>query len=342
MKILFCGLGGIGQRHCRNTRAKFGDRAQILAYRTRNLSRTLSPTLAVEKGVDVTEKYGVEVYSDLNDALAAKPDVTFITNPSSMHIPIALQASRAGSHLFIEKPISHNLEGLVELQQEVQARGLVAFIGYQLRFHPALETVKRLLVEETVGRVLSVHAEVGEYLPGWHKYENYREMYASRSDMGGGVVLSQIHEIDYLCDWFGQPKRVFAIGGHLSNLEIDTEDHAKVLMEMAADDRLLPVSLHMDYNQRPPSRGCKIVGEEGRIEMDLVRQVVVVSRPDGEETHDFSDFERNTMFVRELDHFFKCIEGGETPRVDVEKGTTSLRVALAIKESMGAGHAIDL
>ncbi len=337
MRVLFCGLGGIGQRHCRNIRSMFGDSADILAYRVRNLSLAVSPTLTVEEGVDVADKYGVTVYHDLTEALQTKPDVTFITNPSSLHIPIALDAARAGSHLFIEKPISHDLDGLQELANEVESRGLVAFIGYQLRFHPALQTVKKLLSEQAVGRILSVHAEVGEYLPGWHKYEDYRQMYASRKDQGGGVVLSQIHEIDYLCDWFGAPKRVFAIGGHLSSLEVDVEDNAKVLMEMMVQDRLLPISLHMDYNQRPPSRGCKIVGEDGWIHMDLIGQRVSLVRSDGERTDDFSDFERNTMFERELVHFFECVKGQTTSMIGVKDGEMSLRVALAIKQSLHTG-----
>ena len=104
-------------------------------------------------------------------------------------------------------------------------------VGYQLRFHPCLLALQRALHENSLGHLLSVRAHVGEYLPGWHPYEDYRQMYASRSDLGGGVLVTQIHEFDYLYALFGLPRRVFAIGGHWSHLEIDVEDVASTLME---------------------------------------------------------------------------------------------------------------
>ena len=100
-----------------------------------------------------------------------------------------------------------------------------------MRFHPCLQRLHELVQEKKVGRILSVRAEIGEYLPGWHTYEDYRQMYASRQDLGGGVILSQIHELDYLYWLFGLPRSVYALGGHLSRLEIDVEDTADILME---------------------------------------------------------------------------------------------------------------
>ena len=131
---------------------------------------------------------------------------------------------------------------------------------------------------------MSVHAEVGEYLPVGINMRLPSNV-CFWKDQGGGVVLSQIHEIDYLCDWFKRSKRVFT-GGHLSLLEADVEDNAKVLMEMMVQDRLLPISLHMDYNQRPPSRGTKLLGKM----MDSYgfnRSACLLIRPDGEQTDDF-------------------------------------------------------
>src|SRR5204863_5216651 len=137
----------------------------------------------------------------------------------------------------------------------VDAKGLVALVGYQLRFHPAFKQVQEWLGAAAVGRVLAVRAEVGEFLPAFHTYEDYRQMYAARSDLGGGVVVTQIHELDYLYALFGPPRRVFALGGHLSSLEVDVEDVASTLLEWRSPaGDLIPVHLHQDYVQRPPSR----------------------------------------------------------------------------------------
>ena len=118
--------------------------------------------------------------------------------------------------------MSPTLEGMDNLVDAVAANHLIVAVGCQLRFHPALELFKKHLDEESVGPVLAVRAEVGEYLPGWHPYEDYRQSYAARQSMGGGVIFTLIHEIDYLAWLFGVPRRVFAIGGHLSARRIWT------------------------------------------------------------------------------------------------------------------------
>lgn len=335
MKILFIGLGGIGQRHLRNLYAKFGDSISFLAYRVRDLRKTVTPELTIDEDVDFIEKYTVKIFSDLEKALLEKPDVAFVCNPSSFHIPICIKVAEAGCHIFVEKPLSHSMEGVDELISLCQAKNLITFVGFQLRFHPCYTLVKKLINEGAIGKLLSVRAEVGEYMPGFHKWEDYRGLYTSKKDLGGGVVLSQIHEIDYLYDLFGVPTDVVAFGGHLSSLDIDVEDTVDVLMSMVFKGTNLPVSLHMDFIQRPPSRNCKIIGENGTITMDFVESTVMVRKVDKlREPHAFV-FERNELFVKEIDHFFDCIFSHQQSIVPITKGADSLQIALEIKESIG-------
>ena len=343
IKILFIGLGGIGQRHLRNVYAKFGSRATMLAYRVRNLEQTISPNLTIDENIDFIEKYSVKVFTDLDHALAQSPDAAFICNPTSHHVYSCLAVARAGCDFFVEKPLSHSMESVEELLSICQSKNLVSLVGYQLRFHPCYQLLKRLVSQGAIGNLLSAHAEVGEYLPDWHKYEDYRQMYASKKDLGGGVVLSQIHEIDYLYDLFGMPSKVVALGGHLSNLEIDVEDVADVLLEMTFKGKSLPVSLHMDYIQRPPSRNCKVIGELGEITMDLSGLKVIVEKPGKEkEIHDFGGLQRNELFINEIDHFFECVANRQQPVITLRDGFNSLRIALAIKQSMETGKIISL
>ncbi|MDP1879873.1 MAG: Gfo/Idh/MocA family oxidoreductase [Parachlamydiaceae bacterium] len=341
-KILFIGLGGIGQRHLRNVYSKFGSEISYLAYRERNFNHTITNNLTVEKNVNFIEKYSVEVYSNLSDALLEKPEIAFICNPSSLHIDTCLAVAKSGCDFFVEKPLSHSMEGIEELKSICRSKKLITYVGFQFRFHPCYLLFKKLIEEEIIGNLLSVTAEVGEFLPDMHRYEDYSQLYASRKDLGGGVVVSQIHEIDYLYDLFGKPTKVSAFGGHLSNLEIDVEDVAKVLLQMNFKGRKLPISLHMDYIQKPPSRFCKIIGEEGKITMDITNSRVIIEKPGKDiECHDFSDFERNEMFVKEIDYFFQCVYNRKLPVISIEEGIISLKIALAIKESLESGTTID-
>lgn len=340
MKVLMIGLGGIGQRHLRNLRTLLGEDLEVIAYRVRRQADVLTEKLQIEEGSRLEEKYRITVFHNLEDALAQKPAVAFICNPSSMHISVACAAAEAGCHLFIEKPLSHSLQAVDDLIDLVERKKLVGFVAYQMRFHPCLKLTHSLLSENAIGRVLAVRAEVGEYLPGWHTYEDYRQMYASRSDLGGGVILSQIHEMDYLYWLFGLPRRIFAMGGHLSSLEIDVEDTASILMDCAG----VPVHLHQDYIQRPPSRALQIIGDAGKILVDFRALTVEAFDGKGESNGvtSFDGFERNQLFTDELAHFFACIKGKEKPLVSLRDGSQSLQMALAAKESLATGRIVEL
>ncbi|MBA4349523.1 MAG: gfo/Idh/MocA family oxidoreductase [Thermodesulfovibrio sp.] len=343
MKVLFIGLGSIGQRHMRAVKAKFGENVTVFAYRVRDLRKTISSDMSADEGTDFIKKYSVEVFTDLNRALAQSPDVAFICNPTSGHISSCLAVVAAGCDFIVEKPLSHSMDGVDKLISICRSKGIVSLVGFQFRFHPCYRLLKNLIYEGAIGNLLSVRAEIGEYLPGIHKYEDYRCMYAARNDLGGGVILTQIHEIDYLYDLFGLPAGIFAVGGHLSGLEIDVEDVADVLMDVKYKDRILPVSLHMDYIQTPPSRNCRIIGESGKITMDLVGSKVILERTGRDvEIRDVSGFERDRLFVDEIDHFFECVATRKPTIVTLEDGRNSLRIALAVKESMRSGRVVKL
>jgi len=344
MKVLMIGLGGIGQRHIRNLRSLLGSRLEVLAYRVRKLTHVVTEKLDVEPASNVEEKYEIQACYDLDEALARRPDIVFVCNPSSLHVPVARAAARAGCHLFIEKPLSHNYEGIEELIELVESGNLVCLMGFQMRFHPCLRYMRDRLKRNAIGRVLAVRADVGEYLPGFHRYEDYRRMYASRTELGGGVILSQIHELDYIYSLFGLPRRVFAMGGHLSSLEIDVEDVASIVMECVVDGRPVPVHLHQDYVQRPPSRTCRVIGDNGKLEVDFRDLSAHVYDAQGnlEDSVEFSGFDRNRMFIDELNHLLRCLNGEEPSAVSIRDGARSLRMALAAKESLVTGNVVEL
>ncbi|WP_333984262.1 Gfo/Idh/MocA family protein [Ectopseudomonas khazarica] len=344
MKILFCGLGGIGQRHLRNLRQLLGDELQVHAYRVRGQRIKLRDNLTVDEGADLERDYAINVHHDLAEALAEKPDAAFICNPNSLHVPVALDCVRAGVPVFMEKPLASDLTGIDQLLAEVEQRRLPFHVGYNFRFHPGLQRLKALLDDSFFGRLLSVRSEIGEYLPNWHRYEDYRQMYAARADQGGGVILSQIHEMDLIYWFFGLPRSIVTHGGQLSHLEIDVEDTASSLMRCDGAMGSFPILLHQDYLQRPPVRCFKIVGDAGYAEIDLLANRLRVYGAEGElsEENDFAGFVRNDMFLAQARHFLDCVRGAATPQVSLHDGLQSLRLALAALRSLKEGREVAL
>jgi predicted dehydrogenase len=340
VKILVVGLGGIGQRHTRNLRALYGDGCDIIAYRARGGGPVLSDNLQVERASGLEERYGIRSFHDLDAALAERPLAALICNPTSLHLPVALAAARAGCHLLVEKPISHTLQGLEKLAAVLSEGAVVCMVAYQLRFHPSMILAHRLFCGGIIGRPIACRAVIGEYLPGWHRYEDYRKMYASRRDLGGGVVLSQIHELDLLYWFFGRPDRVMSMGGHFSDLEIDVEDVASTLFSYPG----MVAHVHQDYLQQPPVRHFEILGSAGKMIVNLRETSVQVF--DGRGALKINErqenFERNTLFLEELKCFLQAAGCGGVVPVDLRAGRQSLEMALAIHDSIATGMPVDM
>jgi predicted dehydrogenase len=344
LKVLFAGLGSIGQRHVRNLRALLGDKVDILAYRRRGGGPVLNADMTVRPGVTLEEAYNIRSFDDLDRALAEGPDAVFVTNPNTLHLSVALAAARAGAHLFIEKPISHDMTGIDELVEIVEDRDLVAFVAYQFRFHPGLQLIKRMIKGGRLGRLVHAHIVNGEWLPGWHPYEDYRATHPARRDLGGGALRIQTHELDYALWLFGLPRRVYAVGGQISRLEVDVEDSVSVLLTCEAEGRPLPVHVHLDYLQRPPQRVCEVIGDAGQVRYDYYRDEVVLHETATQKTeiHRFDKFARNDMFVEELRHFLACMRGEAAPLIDLREGIRSMQIGLAAAQSLETGTPIEV
>jgi predicted dehydrogenase len=342
-RVLFVGLGGIGQRHLRNLRTLRGNDVRIAALRSRGEQLVFDDKLQRSSG-DLAQTYGLEVVTDLETALAFEPDAVFVTNPSSLHVPIAKAAAARGADLFVEKPLSHSLSGVDELIAIVRDNSLIGYVGYQLRQHPGIRRIGELLRSGALGSILFAQAEVGEHLPDFHPDEDYRRMYAARRDLGGGVVLSQIHEIDLFYGWFGVPQRVVSFGGKLSSLEIDVEDVACSLLEFERGGRRMIAELHQDFVQRPKRRRIFVAGDQGSVELLLSSGSFQVFDRAGQvvEKADYADYPRNRLFIDELSEFLSCVERREKPPVDLEDGKRSLEIALALLASQEQRQAIDV
>jgi NAD(P)-dependent dehydrogenase (short-subunit alcohol dehydrogenase family)/predicted dehydrogenase len=330
MRILVCGLGSVGRRHVRNLR-RLGV-SDILCYRSRKIdTRPLDP------------EEQCEPVASLEKGLERGPALVLVANPTAFHVETAAAAVKAGVPVFVEKPLGGSLAGVDALLEGVQAQRLAAFIGYTLRFHPTLVKAKQLLDAGALGRVLSGRFFVGEYLPDFHPWEDYRQGYSARSELAGGVMLTLIHDIDLAVWLLGAPDTVFCAAGHRSALEIDVEDVAGMILT-SADGPL--IEIHMDYLERPARRGFVIVGDEGTMEWEGAAGLLTVRRREEAEPQTFSPprgFDRNEMFVEEMRHVLAVLAGTEpNDRIPLAAGRTALAVVDAARRSARRSQPVSL
>lgn len=239
MKSLVIGYGSIGARHARVLNELDCDTAVVSGRRIE------FPRL----------------YADLETALHQhRPDYVVIANSTHQHHTTVAELATRGytGRVLVEKPLFEQNRPL----PDVHFRSFS--VGYNLRFHPVIRRLKEL----TAGApVLSVQAHVGQYLPDWRSGADYRQSYSAKAHLGGGALRDLSHELDYLTWIFGRWTSLTALGGHVSALEIDSDDIFSLLMQT---ERCPVMTIQMNYLDRTAQRKILVNTHDRTIEADLV------------------------------------------------------------------------
>ena len=340
MKFLIAGLGSIGRRHFRNLLA-LGEKDIVLL-------RTRKATLPDD------ELAGYPVEIDLAAALKKhKPDAVIVANPTALHLDVAIPAAEAGCAVLLEKPVSHSLERLDALQNTAEKSGSKILVGFQFRYHPTLNKARELIQQGALGKVLTAHVHWGEYLPQWHPWEDYRQSYAARADLGGGVIVTLTHPLDYLRYILGDVESLWSFNGHISPLEVCVEDVAEIGLKFSNG---AIGGVHVNYFQRPPVHRMEIVGTQGSLRWDNADGTLhfhKMTAPFGS----YSDnppapivesfflpegFERNQLFLEQMRHFVETARGESEPICTLRDGIRALEMALAAYTSQSSGKTSSL
>ncbi len=318
MKFLIAGFGSIGRRHLRNLISLGQDDIVLL--------RSHKSTLPEDEIKDIP------VETNITDALAHKPDGVVIANPTALHLDTAIPAAEAGCAVFMEKPVTDSLDRLPELRRALTKNGGRMQMGFQFRFHPGFATLRELIDAGRIGRPLSFRAEWGEYLPGWHPWEDYRKSYSARKDLGGGVLLTLSHPLDYVRYLFGDPDLIWGMNGKISELELEVDDIAEIGMTMKNG---MTGSIHLDYYCRPVRNQLEVIGSEGCLKWTNDDSKVVLTAADGtvEEFLPAGGFERNQLFIGEMRRFIEVTAGTAAPSCTLDDGIAAQRMVDLVRRS---------
>lgn len=283
------GAGSIGERCIRNL-WHLGYR-NILVFRQRNLPFR-----------DIGEAE-VKVLIDWPELLANKPFAAFVCSPTHLHLTQTIELIRHGVHTLVEKPLSHSFEGMDELENLLAQGKALLWVGYMMRQHPILKKLKQIIENKSFGNLLSMQSKWAEYLPDWHPWEDYRQSYASRKEMGGGVALTLSHDID-MVNWLSGSlvSRSAIFKNHRSKLEVDAESGAEVILEY---ENGITASLHLNYYEKSKERFLKLVFDDASFSVDFFETSLTTKAEGKTETSQFSAFERNQLFIHQLEEFMK-------------------------------------
>lgn len=309
MKVLFCGLGSIGQKHLRNLLAILDEEGiDCTVDALRSSDRQLPDDIAAALSATYTGA----------TQLPGGYDIAFVTNPSSLHAQTIHDLKGRATNLYIEKPL------FTDTDADLERLGLcgdgVYYVACPLRHHPVIRRVKELVRQN---RPAAARAICSSSLPDWRPAADYRAVYSAKRELGGGVPLDLIHEWDYLCWLFGLPLEVTGFAGKLSALDIDSDDIAVY----AASFGDLLLTLHLDYIGRPPLRQLELFGDDGTIRADLLTGTVTL--PDGTA----EVYAPEDIHLLDLRYFIECVLEGRADNMNTPAHALDvLEAALSVQE----------
>lgn len=307
MNFLIVGLGSIGQRHLRNLK-KIYPSCKIYVYRRLYRKINLNNFNKLLKK-DIHKKYKLLTINNLNNLKKLKLDGAFICTPSSFHVDEIIKILKQKINIFVEKPLDSNLKKIKTLESLLRKTNQIHMIGFQMRFSPILIKLQKIIHSNKYGNLNFVSIYHGEHIKNFHKYENYKKLYAARKVLGGGVALTQIHEIDYFLLLFNsyKIKKRHILRGKFSNLSIDVEDTYSSILQLEKKNKKILCNVNLNYYENPGKRVIDLVFDKCKISADLNKQLITYFIKKKKFVQKFY-FKRNDLFIRELKYFIKHIK----------------------------------
>ena len=318
-KIAVLGFGSSGQRFASLVSQRLPE-AELLVYSSQQLTgQSFRST------------------SDLSEVSKFEPTVAIICGVASERITMVKALPKEMRGVLIEKPLAVNYEEGIHFTKELVQREGITQVGYNLRFSASLREFKRKVDRLRFGRVLSVRAETGQYLPDWRNGRDYRTTASARGESGGGVLRELSHEIDYLRWIFGDIEWVSAWCGKQSDLEIDVEDTAHLTLGFSPEAALpmLVGQLNLDFTRHDRTRSITAVCAEGTLRWDgiTLRLEEWPQGGAGWEVTYAEEASTPTSYERQWDSFYSAVTKGATPEVTVEDGLAVLSVIDSARSS---------
>lgn len=302
MIVLIVGLGSIARKH---------------VYALKQL-RPEAEIYALRSGHNSEEVGGVKSITDINQ-LNGKPDFIIISNPTQFHADTIVNLLPLGVPLFIEKPLFDRIDNIQTVLKDIEESNLVTYVACNLRFHPCIRFVKHYL-STSAQRINEINSYCGSYLPDWRKGRDFREIYSAIPELGGGVHLDLIHELDYLSWLFGMPTAQQKFLRNSSSLEIAAVDYAHYVLDYDS----FVASVTLNYFRRDAKRVLEIIFEDTTLIVDLRANTV---SSNGEIIFT-TPVDIYFTYIEQMRYFLQSVDDGQALMNDVREAYEILKIAL--------------
>lgn len=318
MKVLMIGTGSIGNRHMENIRLLLPVVQFLVLESVGNRKKDF-------------DRFDYRYVESISVAIESGVDFAVIASPTSCHFGAIDVLLRSGTPFYIEKPICANRDELRKIEELLACLSNIpaTLVGCNMRYLKSINKFRELLEEDVIGHVARASIQVGQWLPDWRE-SDYRCSYSADPDMGGGVFLDLIHEID-ISDWiFGPFRDSVSMVSDSNCLNIKSEECSMSLLKMNEGGVL---SIALDYISRVPIRRYEVVGDKGTLVWSLQDRSLIMIGPGGEVTRfcEDIDFDVTNTYIEAMKDMIRAVKNNESTAFTLREGLSSMKLALDLK-----------
>jgi len=334
MRILVIGLGSMGKRRIRC----------LLAL---GHSKLAGIEIRADRRVEVTEKYGIPVYSEYEAAAPFQAEALVISVPPDAHHLFMAKAVASRIPFFVEASVVD--QGIVAIDTECRRLKLLAAPSATMLFHPGIQLIMQLVRSGSLGTISNVIHHSGQFLADWHTYEHVRDYYVSNPATGGAREIVPF-ELSWITAVFGFPKRI--TGCCRKTITIEGAEDIDDTYNCIFDYGRHLVTLIVDVVSRSAVRRLTINGDMRQLVWDWDEQMVRVFDPatskwekhrydQGTPTTGYNPNIGEAMYIEELRSFIGAVQGAGTFPNTLLNDHTNLRLLYAVEQSNQTGMFVD-
>jgi predicted dehydrogenase len=318
IRVLVIGAGSIGERHIRALRQIDGTSVSLVDPRQ-------------ERAQQIANRYGcVSRFTDIGSVPFESFDAAVIATPAASHVEIATLCVERGMHVLIEKPLSATLAGTDRLIALCEEKQLTRAVGYVLRFQPAIMKLRELVLDGSLGQLLSVRSVCTHYLPA--SRPDYRQTYYGSVNAAAGVILDLSHELNYLQWIFGELRLEGCRRASVAELNIADEGIADLWLRSSTG---MLAQIHLHAADRDNRRECHVVGSRATAAANLLTGEILVTQSGGKTNRFEFRTERDAWHLDQARDFVDAMHKMRPPRCTAAEALATLSVCLqAMRSSM--------
>lgn len=299
-RVLFLGLGGAGQRHLRKIHQKLPG-AELYGVRSSKVAPLLNSDFTINPSLSMSECYGIKILNEREEAREICPDLVVISSPTSIHDSDIRFGFELGANIMVEKPAFLDPMIFETIEKKIVNESTRFFVSFQRQFHPLVMKFREILKSGQLGKLEIINVEVSSFVPDWHPYEDFRELYACRKDLGGGVLNTECHELYFILDIFGPPTRHKYSGVRDENYALDVDTSSNLCLFYSD----FTVNFSLSILRQPPRRKIRAIGSRGSLVLDLICSSLQFTDEEGGGFEINDNTQPDKLFDIQIENFLK-------------------------------------